>query len=220
MEITPDIHQVGGGGLTSPQDAAVYLIHMDDHAALVDAGAGDGTRGLVENIRDCGVQPEHIEYILVTHCHFDHTGGLKALRDMTGATVVAHELEAPYIEKGNDNVTAAKWYGATMTPCPVDLKISGEGRDIMLGDFPVLAIHAPGHSPGSMVFLMESGSERVLFGQDVHGPLDRSLLSNYDDYQNSLRLLQSLNADILCEGHFGVYRGKEKVAGFIRSFIE
>ncbi len=35
----------------------------------------------------------------------------------------------------------------------------------------------------------------------------------------SLKLLISLEADILCEGHFGVYRGKEEVKKFIRSFL-
>jgi hypothetical protein len=49
--------------------------------------------------------------------------------------------------------------------------------------------------------------------------LDSSLLSNREDYLQSLNLLLSLNADILCEGHFGVFKGKEKVAGFIRSFM-
>jgi hypothetical protein len=62
-------------------------------------------------------------------------------------------------------------------------------------------------------------SKRILFGQDVHGPLDTSLLSNYQDYKNSLSFLLELNADILCEGHFGVYRGKDEVKRFIRSYI-
>ncbi|MBW1818734.1 MAG: MBL fold metallo-hydrolase [Deltaproteobacteria bacterium] len=220
MEITPRIYTVGGGSLTSPQDAAIYLIRTDEQAALVDAGTGDGLGRLIENIRDCGVQPEQIEYLLVTHCHFDHTGGLKALRDLTGATVVAHDLEAPFIEEGNDTVTAAKWYGTTMTPCPVDLRISGDRQDVMLGDRTIQAIHVPGHSPGSIVYMMESSGKRVLFGQDVHGPLDPGLLSDRADYQESLQLMLSLNADILCEGHFGVYHGKEEVAAFIRSFME
>ncbi|MBP1742060.1 MAG: beta-lactamase domain protein, partial [Deltaproteobacteria bacterium] len=59
----------------------------------------------------------------------------------------------------------------------------------------------------------------VLFGQDVHGPLDASLLSNRDDYRRSLKLLLSLQADVLCEGHYGVIKGKAEVADFIESFL-
>jgi glyoxylase-like metal-dependent hydrolase (beta-lactamase superfamily II) len=80
-------------------------------------------------------------------------------------------------------------------------------------------MHIPGHSPGSMVYVTESEGKKVLFGQDVHGPLDASLLSNREDYLESLRFLLSLGADILCEGHYGVFRGKEEVADFIESFL-
>jgi len=59
----------------------------------------------------------------------------------------------------------------------------------------------------------------VLFGQDVHGPLDPTLLSDREDYRNSLNFMLDLKADILCEGHFGIYRGKEKVQEFIGSFL-
>ena len=79
--------------------------------------------------------------------------------------------------------------------------------------------HTPGHSPGSAVYLMTSEGVKILFGQDIHGPLHPGLLSNREDYQRSLRLLLDLQADILCEGHYGVYRGKEEVAGFIQKFL-
>jgi glyoxylase-like metal-dependent hydrolase (beta-lactamase superfamily II) len=62
-------------------------------------------------------------------------------------------------------------------------------------------------------------SNRVLFGQDVHGPLDASFLSNREDYIRSLKFMMGLNADVLCEGHFGIYRGKEKINRFIESFL-
>jgi hypothetical protein len=53
----------------------------------------------------------------------------------------------------------------------------------------------------------------------VHGPLAPSLLSNRKEYLHSLRLLISLEADILCEGHYGIYRGKKEAAKFISSFL-
>lgn len=40
MEITSEIFQIGGAGYTSPEDAAVYVINFDGHAAMVDAGCG------------------------------------------------------------------------------------------------------------------------------------------------------------------------------------
>ena len=219
MEITHEILQVGGSGLTSMEDAAIYLIHFEGHAALVDAGCGRVQERLFKNIRDYDVELEQIEYLLITHCHFDHSGGIQGIKEKTPCKVVAHELEAPYLEKGDDMVTAAKWYGSSLEPVPIDIKLGGHEATIDLGGRPVKAIHAPGHSPGSVVYTTESEGLKILFGQDVHGPLDASLLSNREDYVKSLNLLLSLEADILCEGHFGIFRGKEEVANFIRSFL-
>jgi glyoxylase-like metal-dependent hydrolase (beta-lactamase superfamily II) len=59
----------------------------------------------------------------------------------------------------------------------------------------------------------------VLFAQDVHGPLHPSLLSDAAAYQASLRRLIEAGADILCEGHFGIFEGRQQVAEFIRRFV-
>jgi glyoxylase-like metal-dependent hydrolase (beta-lactamase superfamily II) len=101
----------------------------------------------------------------------------------------------------------------------VDRKVLEGSENIPLVGRTVEAIHTPGHSPGSMVYLTESEGLKVLFGQDVHGPLDESLLSDEKAYTESLTRLLALEADVLCEGHYGVYRGKEKVAKFIYSFL-
>jgi glyoxylase-like metal-dependent hydrolase (beta-lactamase superfamily II) len=132
---------------------------------------------------------------------------------------VAHELDSRFLEQGDNIVTAAKWYGAVLEPLHVDIKLAGRRNQIALGTKIVDALHVPGHSPGSMVYVTESEGKRILFGQDVHGPLDASLLSNREDYLDSLRFLLSLEADILCEGHYGILRGKEEVADFIESFL-
>lgn len=219
MKITGEIFQVGGSGMTAPGDAAIYLINFGGHGALVDAGCGHAQDRLFRNVQDCGIQPWQIEYLLITHCHYDHTGGVRGVKDRAGCQVVSHVLEAPFMERGDNTVTGADWYGATLDPFNIDRKISGERGTIDLGGREIEAVHMPGHSPGSMVYLTESDGLKVLFGQDVHGPLDSHLLSNRKDYQRSLKRLMDLGADILCEGHYGVFYGKEEVVEFIRSFL-
>lgn len=219
QKVTEDIYQVGGGNLTSPEDAAIYLVRSDDRAALVDAGCGTSEVQLFQNIEACGVPLDRIEYLLITHCHFDHTGGAQAVRDRTGCKIVAHETEARFLEEGDQRVTAAKWYGAFLEPFQVDVKLKGERQDLWVGVKKIEALHVPGHSPGSLVYVTESEGLKILFGQDVHGPLDASLLSDREDYRRSLKLLLTLQADVLCEGHYGVIRGKDEVADFIESFL-
>ncbi len=220
ITITREIFQVGGQGLTAPEDAAIYLIQFDDHAALVDAGAGHGQKRLLGYLATVGVRPEQIEYLLLTHCHYDHTGGAHDLRDKLGCPVVMHELDADFLERGDNEVTAASWYGSKLQPCPVDRRLRGAQETLPLGGRAITALHIPGHSPGSVAYLVESEGQTVLFGQDVHGPLDLRLHSNRADYRASLERLLALEADILCEGHYGIFRGKPAVAEFIRSFLD
>ena len=219
VTVTEEIYQVGGGPLTEPEDAAIYLINFDGHAALVDAGCGFANDRLLANIRACGVGQDQIELLLITHCHFDHTGGAASLRKLLKCRTVAHQLDAEYLEAGDNVVTAANWYGSKLDPFAVDRKIASPREGVPLGERTIEAIHIPGHSPGSLVFLADSLGLKVLFGQVVHGPLDASFRSNRKHYQQSLELLLALEADVLCEGHYGIYRGKREVHQFIRKFL-
>ncbi|MGM0453952.1 MAG: MBL fold metallo-hydrolase [Thermodesulfobacteriota bacterium] len=218
-KITTEVFQVGGPYLTSHDDAAAYLIFTGTNAALVDAGCGTEPSRLIDNIRSCGVMPEQVAHLLITHCHIDHIGGAAAIREMTGCQTVAHAADAIYCETGDDTVTAAKWYGKTVTAFTVDRKLAAPVESILMDGRDVSAVHVPGHSPGSVVYLFESDGSRVLFAQDVHGPLHPILQSDQDDYIRSLKRIIELEADILCEGHFGIYRGKDEVRRFVQSFL-
>ena len=219
VTITDEIFQVGGSALTAPEDAAVYLVAVGDHAALIDAGCGRQPDRLLANVAAAGVAVDRIETLLLPHCHFDHTGGSADLRERLGCRVAAHELDAPFIEQGDDQVTAATWYGARLRPCPVDRRLTGAADTVDLGGRSIEVLHIPGHSPGSVAYVMDSAGQTVAFAQDVHGPLHPSLLSDRDDYLESLQRLIDLDADILCEGHYGIFRGRADITGFIRSFM-
>jgi glyoxylase-like metal-dependent hydrolase (beta-lactamase superfamily II) len=218
-DIIPNLWQVGGGEFTAPGDAAIYLARFGDGAVLIDAGCSHAHARLVSNISECLPETIPIEYLLLTHCHFDHTGGAEAIRKRYGCRIVAHAMDASYLEKGDSEVTAASWYGTRMNPLVIDSKIEDDPHTIAVGNGTITAHHWPGHSPGSLVYTTEMDGHVVLFGQDVHGPLHPSLLSNPTDYQMSLKKILDLDADILCEGHFGIYRGKGNVRKFIQSFV-
>ena len=219
MEIINNLWQVGGGGLTATEDAAIYLIRFEHLAALIDAGCGNAHDRLVANISAVLPESVQITYLFLTHCHYDHVGGAAAIKNRYGCNIVTHTLDAVYLESANNDVTAASWYGAKITPINIDNKIRSRKESFKIGSGEILSYHCPGHSPGSVVYLVELEKKRVLFGQDIHGPLDPSLLSDHEDYFRSLKFLLDLNADILCEGHFGVFKGKKKVEKFIKSYM-
>ena len=219
MRITSQIYQVGGSQESHPSDGSIFLITNNLEAALIDAGTGRGHDEVIKNILNLGISLNKIKYIFLTHCHYDHTGGAGKLRSAIGCKIVAHELDAIYLEKGNSDDTAASWYNSVMEPIQIDEKIKQKQAIFNIGGIDVRFYHTPGHSPGSSVLTVFSDGNLVLFGQDVHGPLNDVILSNRDEYVKSLEFILSLDADIICEGHFGVFAGQENVREFIESFL-
>ncbi len=206
---------MGGTGLTDPADGAAYLVRFGDKAALIDAGSGRNQPQLTRNIAECLGPDAELEYLLLTHCHFDHTGGAKRIREEFGCRIVAHELDAVYLESGENSVTGAIWYGASLEPFTVDIKFRGQESTVTVADSNVTALYCPGHSPGSVAYTTRIDGQLILFGQDIHGPIHPQLLSNEKEYLDSLAKLAKLEADILLEGHYGVIEPKEEVRQFI-----
>jgi glyoxylase-like metal-dependent hydrolase (beta-lactamase superfamily II) len=219
MQITPNVWQVAGPERTAPEDAAAYLVRLGPAAALIDAGCGEAVRELLANIGRVLPPEVPVTHLLLTHCHFDHTGGAEAVRGHLGCQVVAHRLDAAFLEAGDSDATAADWYGRRMAPLRIDFKLDGPTASIAVGTGEILAYHCPGHSPGSLVYTADLDGLKILFGQDIHGPLHPSLRSNRADYLQSLQFILDLNADILCEGHYGIFRGRDEVRAFIASFL-
>ncbi|MFH0959983.1 MAG: MBL fold metallo-hydrolase, partial [Pseudomonadota bacterium] len=133
VRIRDNLWQVGGRGLTDPSDAASYLVRFGDTAALIDAGSGRGQAQLRKNIAECLEPRGQLVYLLLTHCHFDHTGGARALRDEYGCLIVAHELDAISLESGNNRVTGAALYGARLEPFTIDIKLQGQESKFAIG---------------------------------------------------------------------------------------
>ena len=193
-----------------------YIVGCEEAQEGVIIDPGGHPQRILKAVDESGLS---IRYVLNTHCHFDHVGGAAALKEQYGCKIVAHRLDAAYLEAGDSQVTAASWYGAKFQPLIIYHRIEGHKEIFKVGKQEVLAYHCPGHSPGSLVYLATLENQKILFGQDVHGPLDPSLLSNREDYIRSLKFMMGLKADILCEGHFGIYKGKDNINKFIQSFL-
>ena len=218
IKIRDNLWQVGGSGLTDPSDAAAYLVRFGDRAALIDAGSGRAHPQLTKNIAECLESNVQLEYLLLTHCHFDHAGGAQAVRDEYGCRIVAHELDAIYLESGDNRVTGAVWFGARLEPFTIDIRLHGQESTLAIGCGTVKAIHCPGHSPGSVVYTTVIDDQLILFGQDIHGPIHSEWLSDEKQYLDSLARLLNLQADLLLEGHFGIIETKKEVQAFIEEW--
>lgn len=218
-EIIKDIYIVGSSDITDPKDCSVYLIDLGE-LILIDAGAGTSVEDIIGNIISLGLDPGKITTVILTHCHIDHVGGAHVFKKRYGSRVVMHELDASVVERGNGRMTAAYWYGVNFAPLGVDVKLTGKEDRLRFSNNEVVCLHTPGHTPGSISVYVDTGGGRVLFGQDIHGPFFAEFGANISQWQKSMERLLALKADILCEGHFGVYQPNEKVTEYIERYID
>ena len=218
LEICDRVYAVGGSGLSGPEDACVYLVDASSELVLIDSGAGLSLERIEKNIRSAGYEPSQVWHIIATHCHIDHIGGLAPLVQRYGSKVIAHELDRAGIEGENNDLTAASMYGIDYQPVKIDILIKGEAESLRLGDLEFNFIHTPGHTPGSISPYIDTKDGRVLFGQDIHGPFSPSWGSDLKAWRKSMEKLLALKADVLCEGHAGVYKG-DMVGKYIEGYL-
>ena len=216
-EIIKDIYMLGGPDITDGRDGCIYLINLGE-LILIDTGAGWSVDKIINNINKLGLSSKDLNRVILTHCHIDHIGGVPEIKKRFGSKVYIHKLDAPPLETGDPILTAAKWYQTTFPPTPVDVKFNLPEEVLTIGEQKIICLHTPGHTPGSISIYLDQGGKRILFGQDLHGPLLSEFGSNLEDYGRSTQKLLDLEADILCEGHFGIYKTKKDVKNYILSY--
>ncbi len=219
-KIAGEIYQVGGPGLTDSSDCMVYLL-KGMPSILIDAGAGPSAGGILDLVKKAGCDPRSLGYLILTHGHIDHIGGAGFIKEACPTVrLVAHRGDLKAITGADPVKTAAIWYGVTPSPLAVDIVMEGQRQEIKAEPAPLVMLHTPGHTPGSCVGLADREGCRILFGQDIHGPFMREFGSDILRWKTSMERLLELNADILCEGHYGIIHGRRAVEAFIRQQLK
>lgn len=197
----------------------VYLVDCGSELALVDAGVSSDISKICMNIKHICFNPEDISTLFITHSHIDHIGGASSFRETYGSRTVAHELDGDAIENADPNLTGAVMYNIKLTPCKVDVRLSGPQGEVSVGNKTFRWFHTPGHTPGSISILCNTADGKIMFAQDVHGPFVPQFRSNISDWANSMKKLIRLDFDILAEGHFGIFRPKDQAVKYIKSYL-
>ena len=218
-KIISGVYLVGSADITDPKDCSIYLMDLGE-LVLIDTGAGISVDAIIQNIKELGLDPGKLSTVILTHCHIDHTGGAHEFRKRFGARIIIHDLDAAAVETGDKVLTGASWYGIDFAPLPVDVKLLKDEELLYFGAQKIVCLHTPGHTPGSISLYLDKEGKRILFGQDIHGPFLAEFGANMSHWQKSMETLLALNADILCEGHFGVYKPANKVRQYIEHYLD
>ena len=159
-------------------------------AAIIDPG--DQADDILEAVRVEGVK---VEYILLTHGHYDHIGAVAPLHQALPDSKV-------YLHKADSKGTG--FHVVPLADQISDLLYYDEGDEIPLGALTLRVIHTPGHTPGGVTLQVED----VLFTGDTlfAGSMGRS------DFPggNTRQLFASLKRLALLEGDYQVLPGHDR----------
>jgi glyoxylase-like metal-dependent hydrolase (beta-lactamase superfamily II) len=171
-EIVRDVYLVGQDRIIGN---TTYLIDCgDEGVAIIDPTYESEVEHTIENVKACGFAAEKIRWVLNTHCHYDHAMA-DAEFSRRGAQIAAGDADADAIEKGT-RVTA--YYNlppqkdpqtGAIRPYPkskIALRLSN-GEELRLGNKVFHVIHTPGHTPGSVCFLLQVEGKNLLFSGDT-----------------------------------------------------
>lgn len=141
---------------------------------------GDGSPKKIQKFKKClqknSIEPEEIQLIILTHGHFDHTGAAKELKELTGAKIAIHHRDKDLLETGTKVMPpgVTVWGSALhsvlktfwlpffqLTRTQTDIILGDEGMSLSEYGVEGKILHTPGHTPGSVSIVLESGEAFV-----------------------------------------------------------
>lgn len=201
LRLSPSLWQVAGEGITHPWDGSAYLVDAGE-PTLLDCGSLLGYPSLRRALAEAGVTPDDVRRVLATHGHWDHVSGMSALAAESAAQLCLHPGDREAAETGDPVRTAAALlYGQQAPRLPVGADLH-DGQLLTLGDATVEVLHTPGHSPGSVCFVVSVDSYRLLVaGDTLWGGFHPEMGSDIAAWTQSLDRLLELEVDFLTFGH-------------------
>lgn len=200
--IADNVYFVGTKGI------GAYLITTPKGHILLDAGTEKGAALIEANVARLGFKLKDVKYLIESHAHFDHVGGMARLKAATGAVFVATAEDKPILE-GGKHIGDNKYGVGTFAPVKVDRTI-GHGQTLSLGDVSLTAHLTPGHSKGcttwtlpvsikgkvhkSVFYCSTSTAGNVLVGNTTYPHI-------VSDYRLSFKRLKAIDADVFLVNH-------------------
>ncbi len=200
----PPHRMAGPVSYVGTAELGCYLIQGSRGNILLNTGLADSPPLILASLKALGIDPKSIQVMLTNQAHFDHVGGFAEVQRLTGAQVWATAADAPLLRDGG----ASDPSGFTrFAPVKVD-RVLKDGEHLTLGDLDLTVIETPGHSPGSVSYLLtyrEGGKARTMLFANLPTVVMRLNPPSYPglvaDLQRSFTQLKALHPEVWVAAH-------------------
>jgi len=219
-----NVHYVGTAGVSA------WLVTTPKGHILIGGIMPQSVSIIAANVKALGFRIEDVRYLLNSHAHIDHAGGLAGLKRLSGATMIASAADKPFLEAGDIGFGPSG--GMKFPPVRVD-RVIADGDIVSLGGVTLTARLTPGHSPGCTTWQTDAvstdGQRRsVLFhcsatvaGQSLAPEAYPGIVA---DFRASFTKLRGMKADIFLANHDNFFNLGAKrarlAAGNVDAFVD
>ena len=205
-----DTYYVGTRGLS-----AVLITSAQGHI-LIDGGSTESAPMIAQHIRQLGFKLEDVKFILNSHDHFDHAGGISELQKLSGATVLASAQGEKVLRSGQPSKGDPQYGELTAMKPVANTRAVADGEVVRLGPLAVTARYTPGHTQGGVSWTWRSTengkSAAMVYADSLNAftakPFRYSDSKTYPtalaDIKKSIATVAGLDCDILVSAHPGV----------------
>ncbi|HWQ79847.1 MAG TPA: EamA family transporter RarD [Anaerovoracaceae bacterium] len=215
--------------VTAGKGGEALLVTGSDKTALVDCGMAYCGNVLAENIKkELGERP--LDYVILTHTHYDHIGGLPYLRKTwpclisLGAEYGKKVLEKESALEQIKSLSEIGWEKFSEGKTKPDVLMEGlsidrvvsEGDVISLGDREIRIYETPGHTNCSLTLLLEP--DKILFPSETAGiyagdsSMYTGMLKSFRETVASIEKSRKISADFIISPHFGQVPESDRAA--------
>jgi metallo-beta-lactamase class B len=199
-------YYVGVEGLSA------VLIDSGEGLILIDGALPQSAERIADSVRTLGFDIRQVKWILNSHAHFDHAGGLAALRRMSGAKVAASPAGAKALRSGTaaPDDPQAGFGDINRYPALRDVVTVADGASIVLGKVTVTARHTPGHTPGATTWTWRSCEEErcvdVVYAESLTAVAAPGFRFSADaarvkQFRGSIEKVRALPCDVMIPTH-------------------
>ena len=204
VRIHANTYDVGTCGISS------ILVVGSAGNVLIDGGTEAGAEVVAANILALGFKLTDVRFILHSHEHFDHVGGVARLQQLTGATLVASAPAARVFATGTHS--PADPQAGTLKPFPIAAvgRVIADGATVRFGNLMLTAIGTPGHTAGALSWAWEScggGVCRSIVYADSLSPVSRDGYrfsdhrADVEAFRRSIARIAATRCEILLTPH-------------------